>query len=141
MHKGFLWGGVLFTVGVVLAVAANYHFVYGSEVDGITVESKPSLSLSETLINLDTLGGMPMIMARGQYPMYVTKLERRIEMQKLQSARGCHNIYVGMNISEIIPKCGQPDVLKVSGGDSDMRWDTGVRIKTSGDKVIFVSSK
>ena len=139
MRKGYLYGGMVAVIGLLTAVAANYHFVYGSGVSGVTIETKPSLSLSETLINMDTLGGMPMIAARANYPMYVSRLERRAAQVEMQRSRGCQNIYVGMGVTEVIPKCGQPDELNVSGGDSDLRWDSGVRIKTSGDKVTSVS--
>lgn len=139
MRKSVLWGGVLFAAGVMLAVAANYHFVYGSEVEGITVEKKPSLSLSETLINMDTLGGMPMIAASATYPMYVSKLKHRLEQLEFQNAHGCHNLYVGMQANEIVPKCGKPDMRKSSG--SDLRWDTGLRVQISNGVVTEVTRR
>ena len=137
MRKRYVLVG--FTAVAVIIASANFHVVTGSEVSGIRLEKKPSMTLSETFVNLDSVGNMPMIAARAQYPMYVAKVERRMKAAIAQASNGCRNIYVGMLIGEIIPKCGQPDSLKTLGADAEMRWETGVHIKTSGDKVVFVN--
>lgn len=137
MRKGMIVGGVGLA-GLTLVLAANYHFIDGSTVRGVQVESKPSLSLSETLINLDIVGNMPMIAARAQYPMYVAKLENRIADSKFQGDSGCRNVYIGMPAEEIVPKCGRPNEVETDGENADMRWDTGVWIKTERGKVSYV---
>lgn len=137
MRKGVALVAVITGVGL-LTGAANFHFVYGSGVNGVKIERKPSLSLSETIINLDSVGNMPMIAARAQYPMYVAKLERQIVSAKFQSESGCRNVYIGMPAEEIVPKCGRPNETETDGENADMRWDNGVWIKTERGKVSYV---
>lgn len=137
MRRIVLSGMLLVLASVFLFVIAKFHFVYGSEVEGIQVEPKPSLSLSETLINMDALGGMPMIAARAQYPMYVARMERLLEQLEFQNARGCHHLQVGMRTVDIEPKCGRPD--DVSG--SDMRWDTGLWVKVSNGVITEIKRR
>jgi len=78
---------------VALAVVGNYHFIHGSTYGGPPVMPKLSWSLSETLINFDAVGNMPMIMARGNYPMFIAAWERRSEQDKalIEAARKIAN--------------------------------------------------
>lgn len=131
--------GLLVAAGVLLFTGMNYHIVTGSEVSGVKFEKKLSMSLSETFINLDSVMNMPMIAARSQYPMYVAKLERLQASASQQRNSGCRNIYIGMSVEEIVPKCGRPNDTETTGTEIDMRWDTGVRIKAANGKVTYVT--
>lgn len=119
------------------AVAANYHIVYGSKVKGLTFESKPSLTFSETLVNLDIVGNMPMIAARAQYPMYVAHVEKRVHFL----TKGCGSVRVGMWRSEALERCGQPASSEQPNRLTEVfRWSDGVEIKIENGRVALIKS-
>jgi hypothetical protein len=65
----------LFVAWLVLAgYCGNYHFVYGR---GVTLQKiqKVSWSLSETIINVDEVQGMPAILARARYPIFLQSMD------------------------------------------------------------------
>lgn len=62
-------------IAVAVGVAGRYHFVYGA---GRSLErlEKVSWSLSETVVNLDEVSGLPLIVVRIKYPLLLQALER-----------------------------------------------------------------
>lgn len=52
-----------------------HHFVYGSR-QSLTMESKVSWSLSETVVNLDEVKALPPMAARERYPLFYEFLRR-----------------------------------------------------------------
>lgn len=61
-----------------VAYAGNFHFVYGTNLVLRKVD-KVSWSLSETVINVDEVRGMPQIVARAKFPLFVQALEKGFE--------------------------------------------------------------
>lgn len=64
--------------GLMAAVAVyffgNYHLVWGMGY-GPGFVPKVSFAFSEPLVNLDELAGMPLIVARSRYPLFIRRLE------------------------------------------------------------------
>ena len=135
MHKMLIVGGVIFA-SLLLFVGGKYHIVYGSTVNGPKLEAKPSFSLSETFVNLDSVGNMPLIAARAQYPMYVAGVERRIKDLTV----GCGSVKVGMWRSEALERCGKPaHTTTISTQEEALHWKNGLMIRINGGRVISIT--
>lgn len=74
------WRPVVLVLLLIALVAfvGNYHFIYGSQVSPQKL-SKVSWSLSETIINVDEVGHLPLIVARSKYPLFLQALEHARE--------------------------------------------------------------
>jgi hypothetical protein len=107
--------------------AGSYHFVHGSNVSGVQVVPKPSFSLSETLINMDAVGNMPMIAARSQYPMFIAEMTSRSANGASVDRGPCGRIYSGMMYSQVELICGAPtSVGHSSNGAQTYYFASGV---------------
>lgn len=128
---------------VFLVVAANYHIVTGSTVSGATFQKKMSMSLSETFVNLDSVGNMPMIVARAQYPMFVASMERAMTALNEDPAKTCgKDLQMGMTREAVVRRCGRPASTDTSDtGAQTMEWATGLLVKTENNLVTYVSGR
>lgn len=142
MKKALITAGAV-TAAVFLVVAANYHIVTGSTVSGVTFQKKMSMSLSETFVNLDSVGNMPMIVARSQYPMFVASMERAVTALNEDPAKICgKDLQMGMTREAVVRRCGRPASTETSDtGAQTMEWATGLLVKTENNLVTYVSSR
>lgn len=142
MKKALIATGAIAVAALVL-VAANYHIVTGSTVSGVTFQKKMSMSLSETFVNLDSVGNMPMIVARAQYPMFVASMERAITATEDALVKACgKDIQVGMTRDAVIRRCGRPANTESSEtGAQTMEWTSGLMVKTENNLVTHVSGR
>lgn len=139
MSKALLAGAGVIAVAAVL-VAANYHIVTGSTVDGVKFHEKMSMTLSETFVNIDSVANMPPIAARTHYPMYLASLDRGIAEFQKATAKSCANLSPGTYRNEVIDLCGKPThVDSVAPGEEIMHWDNGLMVKAQGGRITFVS--
>ena len=139
MKKALIATGAIAVAALVL-VAANYHIVTGSTVSGVTFQKKMSMSLSETFVNLDSVGNMPMIVARAQYPMFVASMERGVAAVQKAIVKSCSDLAPGMYRSEALDLCGKPGhVDSVAAGEEIMHWDNGLMVKVQSGRITFVS--
>ncbi|ABX35853.1 hypothetical protein Daci_3215 [Delftia acidovorans SPH-1] len=142
MTKAWIVSGAVAVAALVL-VAANYHIVTGSTVSGVTFQKKMSMSLSETFVNLDSVGNMPMIVARAQYPMFVASMERAITATEDALVKACgKDIQVGMSKGVVLHRCGQPANVETEDFDVEkMRWRTGLLVHVQHGLVTYVSGR
>ena len=112
---------------VVLFTASKYHLVYGSDISGIKIQKKLSPSLSETIVNFDAVGGMPMLVARAQYPLFTEALMRSAKGAQGPSGSECRKIYAGMQYPQAEVLCGAPSIIgNSSDGSQTYYWPGGV---------------
>ncbi len=142
MKKVLIAASVVAAAALLLG-AANYHIVTGSTVNGVSFQKKMSMSLSETFVNLDSVGNMPMIAARAQYPMFVATMERAVTALNEDPAKTCgQSLQMGMTSEAVIRRCGRPTSTDTSeAGDQTMEWDTGLMVKTEKNLVTYVSGR
>lgn len=141
MKKALIAVGVAAT-GALLLVAANYHIVTGSTVSGVSFQKKMSMSLSETFVNLDSVGNMPMIVARAQYPMFVASMERGVSALQDELKKRCgSDLAAGMALEEVIKRCGSPATVETHEDRArTMRWNTGLIVKVEDGLVTYYSA-
>ncbi len=126
-----------------LLLAANYHIVTGSTVSGVSLQKKMSMSLSETFVNLDSVGNMPMIVARAQYPMFVASMEQAVAALNEDPAATCaKDLKTGMTRDDVIRRCGRPSSTDTAEtGAQSMEWNSGLVVKTEGNAVTYISGR
>jgi len=75
-NSGLPWRPVVLMVvlAVLVGYAGKFHFIYGAHV---TLQKLPkvSWSLAETVVNVDEVGGLPMLVARAKYPLFLRAVE------------------------------------------------------------------
>lgn len=135
--------GAVISLVAILAGVAKYHVVTGSNVEFVKLIPKKSMTFSETFVNLDALGGMPEIVARSNYPMFMGALDDRLAAtQKTRAAppRRCALAEVGMTRSQVLVACGAPDMTDTpSSNEQVMNWNGGGMVRLIDDKVVFAS--
>ena len=102
---------VLVSVAVALSLtlAGKYHVLYGDAAHGMDVIPKISWSLSETFVNIDALGNMPMLFARAQYPLTVAALARRANERGLEKDLSvARKLAQGMDMEQVARIMGAP---------------------------------
>lgn len=135
--RAFIFFGGAVAVVSLVAWSANYHFIYGSDVSGIRVQKKLSPSLSETIVNLDAVGAMPMVVARAQYPLFIESLLRSSTPKSASTP--CHKIYEGMMYSQAEELCGRPDIVgNSSNGEQTYYWPSGVSANVANNILLSV---
>lgn len=130
--------GLVLALGALL-FAANYHIIYGSDVSGINLQKKLSPSLSETIVNLDAVGGMPMLVARSQYPLFTEALVRKVNSVKKDDKGPCGKIYAGMLYPQAEALCGRPEVMgNSSNGEQTYYFSGGVSATVKNNVITDV---
>lgn len=139
MRKSLFVAAALAALGAVY-VGLSYHIVTGSTVSGVSLQKKPSLTFSETFVNMDSVGNMPLIAARSQYPMFVSSMERGVAALHRELSKSCSDVAVGMYRSQVLDLCGRPDHTdSVADGEEVMHWSGGLMVKVKDGRTAFVS--
>ena len=142
----------IFTCVVGIYLAGGQHFVYGSTVP-IQMIKKLSWSLSETVINFDRVGNMPMIVARASYPMFLAAMEREESAVKRAIENNNQplpsNLFATGAMNKIKKNTSREDVIGILG-EPDSRIgpfanDSGIFVETffynGAVSIIFYNSR
>ena len=78
---------IVFVICFSVLFFGNFHVVTGGQV-GFQIFERRSFGFSEVFVNVDQIGNMPAILAKGQYPIGTRLLQDRGILENSHDARG-----------------------------------------------------